>query len=179
MWATGSVTGKGTYSPGQSRQLTDVTNIANIEVGSRVIGPGVGREVYVRAKNVAAKTLTLSQPLYGGAGTRNFTFERYRYVLDFSGVGKYDRFNINDVDFTLDDQARQRTITATVTDALGRTATVTGEYFAWFHLPPVPTCTLVEGGMRAEIDGVPGSGWSEFMWTTSYLEHLRTQTHSR
>lgn len=84
-----------------------------------------------------------------------------------------------DVAFTLDDQARQQTITATVTDALGRTATVTGEYFAWFHLPPVPTCTLVEGGMRAEIDGVPGSGWSEFMWTTSYLEHLREQSHSR
>lgn len=78
-----------------------------------------------------------------------------------------------DVDFTLDDQARQQTIAATVTDALGRTASVRGEYFAWFHLPPVPTCTLVEGGMRCEIDGVPGSGWSEFMWTTSYLEHLR------
>ena len=31
---------------------------------------GVGREVYVRDKNVATRTLTLSQPLYGGAGTR-------------------------------------------------------------------------------------------------------------
>lgn len=104
-WQTGTATSTATYSPGQSRQLSEVENVANIEVGSRVIGPGVGREVYVKARNVAARTLTLSQPLHGGAGTRNLTFERYRYVLDFSGVSKYDRFNINDVDFTLDGEA--------------------------------------------------------------------------
>ncbi len=101
-WDTTTTTSTATYATGQSRTLSAVANVANIEVGSRVVGQGVGREVYVRARNVAAKTLTLSQPLHGGSGTRSYTFERYRYVLDFSGVGNYDRFNINDVDFTLD-----------------------------------------------------------------------------
>lgn len=104
-WQTGTASSSTRYDPGQSRQLSEVANVANIEVGSRVSGPGVGREVYVKAKNIAAGTLTLSQPLHGGAGTRLLNFERYRYVLDFSGVSKYDRFNISDVDFTLDGEA--------------------------------------------------------------------------
>ena len=65
-------------------------------------GPGVGREVYVRSRNIATGTLTLSQPLYGGAGTRNYTFLRYRYAFDFSTVPQIDRFYFMNVDFGLD-----------------------------------------------------------------------------
>ncbi len=41
------------YNPAQPYLLSNVANVAAIEVGSRIIGSGVGREVYVNAKNVA------------------------------------------------------------------------------------------------------------------------------
>jgi hypothetical protein len=78
-----------------------------------------------------------------------------------------------DLDFELDARCHQRTITARLRDAQGRTMHLSGDYFGHFELPPIPECTLVEGGMRATIDGVPGSGWSEFMWPTDYLTQLR------
>ncbi len=98
-WDSGRRTSSATYNPNQPLVLSNVANIGAIEVGSRVSGNGVGREVYVRAKNVAQGRLTLSQPLYGGAGTRNYTFDRYRYMFDFSGVGQVSRLNFVDIDF--------------------------------------------------------------------------------
>lgn len=80
-----------------------------------------------------------------------------------------------DVDFTVDAQYRQSTIGATLVDTAGRTTRVTGAYFGHFPLVPKPSCTLYEGAMRAEIDGKPGVGWTEFMWPTAYLEHLRKE----
>ncbi|OWY09706.1 hypothetical protein B6V74_06720 [Thioclava sp. F42-5] len=98
-WYDDVVTSQATYSVSQSMQLTSVANIANIPVGARITGTGVGREVYVRSKNNGAQTLYLSQPLYGGSGTRTYTFTRHQYVLDFSGMEKLDRFNIANVEF--------------------------------------------------------------------------------
>lgn len=97
-WDTGKWTSTATYDPAQPLRLSNVANVAAIEVGSRVIGNGVGREVYVNAKDVAARTLTLSQALYGGAGTRSYNFERYRYLFDFSGVEQLSRLNFVDLD---------------------------------------------------------------------------------
>ncbi len=105
LWATRTVTAQATYSTAQPLTLTNVANVANIEVGSRVSGTGVGREIYVKAVNVGAGTLTLSQPLYGGSGTRTYTFDRYRYVLDFSNMAKLDRFAIDNVEFLLNGTA--------------------------------------------------------------------------
>ncbi|CAM3200681.1 hypothetical protein SAMN04488021_12416 [Paracoccus aminovorans] len=104
-WDTRTVTSAATYAVNQSLTLSNVANIANIEIGSRVIGNGVGREVYVRDKNVAQGTLTLSSPLYGGPGTRSYTFERYRYALDFSGMEQLSRFNFDDIEFLLEGNA--------------------------------------------------------------------------
>ncbi|PWE51672.1 hypothetical protein DEM26_01550 [Thioclava sp. NG1] len=98
-WDDDVVTSQATYSVSQSMQLSSVANIANIPVGARITGTGVGREVYVRSKNNGAQTLYLSQPLYGGSGTRTYTFTRHQYVLDFSGMEKLDRFNIANVEF--------------------------------------------------------------------------------
>ena len=56
----------------------------------------------LNGKNVAAGTLSLSQGLYGGAGTRAYTFTRYRYAFDFSGVRQVDRFYFMNVEFGLD-----------------------------------------------------------------------------
>ncbi|MGZ3216794.1 glycosyl hydrolase family 28-related protein [Paracoccus sp. T5] len=99
VWTTGRWTSSASYSPANPLMLTNVANVAQIEIGSRVIGTGVGREVYVNARNVTAGTLTLSQPLFGGSATRTYSFERYRYLLDLSGIRQLDRLNLVDIDF--------------------------------------------------------------------------------
>ncbi len=98
-WDTDVTTSQATYSTSDGKTLSNVTNVANISVGSLVEGNGVGREVYVRAKNVSAQTLTISQPLYDAVGTQSYTFRRFKYLLDFSGFGKISRFQFDDVDF--------------------------------------------------------------------------------
>lgn len=98
-WDSASASSVATYNTAQPNVLSAVANVANIEVGARVTGTGVGREVYVTSRNVGARTVTLSQPLWGGAGTRTYTFTRYKYLLDFSGFSNLARFEISDVDF--------------------------------------------------------------------------------
>lgn len=97
-WDTGTVTSVATYNAADPNRLTAVQNVANIPVGARISGTGVGREVYVKARDIGAGTLTLSKPLWGAAGTRTFTFQRYRYMLDFSGFAQLSRFEIVDVE---------------------------------------------------------------------------------
>lgn len=98
-WAPTVITSQANYSTANPLVLSAVADVANVPVGARVTGNGVGREVYVTAKNIGAGTLTLSQPLYGGSGTQVFTFTRYKYVLDFSGFAALSRFNLDDVEF--------------------------------------------------------------------------------
>jgi len=98
-WDTTTITARATYSPSNSRTLTNVANIANIPVGSHVSGAGVGREIYVRSKNVARGELTLNGPLYDAAGTQNFTFRRYKYMLDFSGFDVIAKFILHNIEF--------------------------------------------------------------------------------
>lgn len=78
-----------------------------------------------------------------------------------------------DIKFDHDEQWRQTGIDARVTDSLGRTTRVVGQFYGHFPLCPNPDITLFEGAMRCEIEGRPGSGWSEFMWPTGYLKHLQ------
>jgi hypothetical protein len=73
-WNSDKVVAQATYSTSDPKSLTSVANIANIAVGSLLEGTGVGREVYVKEVNVGSQSLTLSQPLYGAAGTHQFTF---------------------------------------------------------------------------------------------------------
>lgn len=99
-WATQAAASVATYTPASNPTLlTGVANVANIPVGARVIGTGVGREVYVRSRNVGAGTIELSRPLWGGAGTRTYSFERYRYMLDFSGFSALSRFEVVGMEF--------------------------------------------------------------------------------
>ncbi|WP_343082281.1 glycosyl hydrolase family 28-related protein [Ostreiculturibacter nitratireducens] len=97
-WTPDVVTSQASYNTSNQTTLTGVVNVANVPVGSLVQGNGVGREIYVKERNVSAGTLTLSQPLYGGSGTQVFTFTRFKYVLDFSGFQELDRFNLDDVE---------------------------------------------------------------------------------
>ncbi|MEX5729893.1 hypothetical protein Ga0609869_003246 [Rhodovulum iodosum] len=104
-WDTEIVASQASYSTSNPTELTAVDNIASIPVGALVEGLGVGREVYVRAKNTGAGTLTLSQPLFAAAGTQTYTFRRFKYVLDFSGFALLDKFVLDDIEFLCDGEA--------------------------------------------------------------------------
>jgi hypothetical protein len=97
-WNTVTVTSSATFSASQPLQLSGVANIAAVPVGARISGTGVGREVYVTSKNIAAGTLELSRPLFQ-TGTRTLTFSRFQYMLDFSGFAKHSKFEINNIEF--------------------------------------------------------------------------------
>ncbi|WP_104017468.1 glycosyl hydrolase family 28-related protein [Roseovarius nitratireducens] len=93
-------TSQATYNPETAvKELTGVVDVANVPVGALVEGNGVGREVYVTARNVAAGRITLSQPLFDAAGTQVFTFRRFKYMLDFSGFQDVSRMVFSEVDF--------------------------------------------------------------------------------
>lgn len=98
-WDTEVFTETATYSAEDPTVLSAVTGLAAIPVGSLVEGIGVGREVYVRSKNVAAGTIELSLPLYAAGPVQSYTFKRFKYLLDFSGFTYLQRFNIADVEF--------------------------------------------------------------------------------
>lgn len=98
-WDTTTITAQATYNPSNTRTLTNVASVANIPIGSHVSGAGVGREIYVRSKNVARGELTLNGPLYDAAGTQNFTFRRYKYMLDFSGFDVIAKFILHNIEF--------------------------------------------------------------------------------
>jgi hypothetical protein len=98
-WDTETVTSVATYDPAEARKLTNVINIANVPVGALVQGNGVGREIYVRSKDVGAAEVTLSAPLYDAAGTQEFTFDDFKYMLDFSGFSQLSKLSVSDVEF--------------------------------------------------------------------------------
>lgn len=98
-WAESVVTRQASYSAAQPTRLSNVTNAEVIPVGALVEGAGVGREIYVRAVNPAAQEVTLSQPLSDAVGTQNYTFRRFRYMLDFSGFERLDVFQLEDIEF--------------------------------------------------------------------------------
>lgn len=100
-WDDEVVTSQATYSTSNSKMLTNVVNVANVPVGALVTGSGVGREIYVTAKNVGAETVTLSAPLYDAVGTQSFTFTRFKYLLDFSGFSKLSKMTLSEIELQL------------------------------------------------------------------------------
>ena len=98
-WDDEVVTSQATYSVSDNRKLTNVTNIANVPVGALVTGTGVGREVYVREVNVGAQEITLNAPLFDAVGTQNFTFTRFKYLLNFGGFASLSKFNLQGIEF--------------------------------------------------------------------------------
>lgn len=98
-WETEVLTSQATYDPAEAKRLSAVVDVANIPVGALIEGTGVGREVYVTAKNVAAQRLDISQPLFDAAGTQVFTFRRFKYMFDFSGFADISRMVLSDIDF--------------------------------------------------------------------------------
>ncbi|NIZ13965.1 glycosyl hydrolase family 28-related protein [Phaeobacter sp. HF9A] len=98
-WNHDVVTSQASYNSNDKKKLKNVANISAIPVGALVEGAGVGREVYVTAKNNGANELTLSQPLYDAEGTQTYTFTNFKYMLDFSGFSSLKKFGFTGVEF--------------------------------------------------------------------------------
>ncbi|MEM6609782.1 MAG: glycosyl hydrolase family 28-related protein [Pseudomonadota bacterium] len=99
-WDDHVVTSTATFAAGQPTTLSGISNVAQIEVGSLLTGAtGVGREVYVRAKNEASGTVTLSAPLWGAPTSQSYTFTRFRYLMDFLGWQNLQRFRLEGIEF--------------------------------------------------------------------------------
>ncbi len=104
-WDPDVATSQATYSTSDPMVLSNVSNVANVPVGALVEGVGVGREIYVRSKNVSTQKITLNAPLYDAAGTQNFTFRRFKYIIDFSGFSGLSKFVMSDIEFQCNDRS--------------------------------------------------------------------------
>jgi len=104
-WNNQVLNAQASYATSNATRLSSVANIANVPVGARVSGTGVGREVYVTSKNTGAAIVNLNLPLHGGSGTRTYTFTRLQHVLDFSGFTTLDRFELANIEFLLKGEA--------------------------------------------------------------------------
>ncbi|MBV7410308.1 glycosyl hydrolase family 28-related protein [Maritimibacter sp. DP1N21-5] len=112
-WAPTVRTSQASYNANNPRVLTNVVNASQIVPGSQVTGAGVGREVFVKAVNVAAQSLELSQPLYGPAATQSYTFTRHKYCLDFMGFDNLRRLTFSDIEFQMNGYANGVLLPAT------------------------------------------------------------------
>ncbi len=104
-WDDDVVTSQATYDTDDASYLTNVANIGAIQVGSLVTGNGVGREVYVHEVDVGTSTVKLSAQLFDAQGTQEYTFTRFKYLLDFSGFEKISDFVFDQIDFDCDGDA--------------------------------------------------------------------------
>ena len=100
-WDSGTVTLTGAYDPQAPETISGIATPGQIEVGALVTGAGVGREVYVRAVDEGAGSVTLSRPLFGPAASQSYSFTRFRYALDFSGFSRLSHFTLDSVSFSL------------------------------------------------------------------------------
>lgn len=80
-----------------------------------------------------------------------------------------------DVDFYMNEDMTTRVINADIVDSAGRTTRFQGVPFATFFLSPDPMITLFESPITAHIDGQPGGGCCEVMWTNSLLNYVKSK----
>ena len=104
-WENDVITAQAYYAVSNPTTLSNVQNVQDIAVGSLVTGQGVGREIYVRSVNPATQTVELSEALYDAEGTQDFTFTRFKYMLDFSGFQKLSKFNLDNIEFQCNGKA--------------------------------------------------------------------------
>ena len=99
-WSDEVHTRQGSWSVSDPRRITGLTNVADIPIGALVTGPqGVGREIYVTARDVAGGRVTLSGPLRAAPVTQTYSFTRFKYLLDFLGWLNLQRFIVTDLEF--------------------------------------------------------------------------------
>ena len=75
VWNPVMVTSQGSYSTLDKTHLSNVTNVANVQIGLLVAGIGVGREVYVRTVDLLVKNHSFTAILCGGRHPRIYIYE--------------------------------------------------------------------------------------------------------
>jgi hypothetical protein len=78
-----------------------------------------------------------------------------------------------DVDVDIGDDMVHDRFVATIDDDAGRTTTVTGKTFAHTEFPAAPTTTIIVCSDTVEIEGRPGVGQLDLLWSKDYLDLLR------
>jgi hypothetical protein len=102
------------------------------------------------------------------------------YVLGRSNVrgyvyrdGEMAQINSVDCDYELRDDMVHTAFEAVIEDDLGRTTTIRGKTYAHMEFPFPPITTLVVCSQTVEIEGRPGTGQFDLLWTTEYIDYVR------
>jgi len=78
-----------------------------------------------------------------------------------------------ETDFEVNAQYFHTTISCVIHDSADRVTRLDGTCFGHHAFLPNPHTTLNQGAMHCEIGGKPGTGYVEFQWPTSYLNHIK------
>ncbi|WP_298919418.1 glycosyl hydrolase family 28-related protein [uncultured Roseobacter sp.] len=97
-WASKSVSCTATVSKKDQHILEAAGEIIDVPVGALVQAQGVGPEIYVRAVDPARHRIALSAPLEASDTPREFSFTRFKYLLDFSGIEKLSGLALQDIE---------------------------------------------------------------------------------
>lgn len=104
-WDSDVIVAQATYDASNPITLTNVANISAIAPGTLVSGNGVGREIYVTFVDVAQSEVTLNAHLFDAIGTQDFTFTRFKYLLDFSGFTTLSDMILDTIELNCDGKA--------------------------------------------------------------------------
>jgi hypothetical protein len=78
-----------------------------------------------------------------------------------------------DCDYELDAEMIHTSFEAVVADDAGRTTSVSGRTYAHMDFPAPPITTVVVCSTTLQIEGRPGRGQLDLLWTNDYLAHVR------
>jgi hypothetical protein len=78
-----------------------------------------------------------------------------------------------DIDIDIDDDMIHNRFDATIEDDDGRTTSVTGKTFAHTEFPAAPTSSIIVCSDTVKIEGRPGVGQLDLLWSKDYLDLLR------
>jgi hypothetical protein len=87
--------------------------------------------------------------------------------------GELAQITAVDCDYDLDANMIHTTFDAVIEDDAGRTTSVGGRTYAHMEYTFPPITTLIVTSAAVEIEGEPGRGQFDLLWTTDYLEYVR------
>jgi hypothetical protein len=85
--------------------------------------------------------------------------------------------HVTEADFDVDYDADwfQQKVRLQVRDDAGRVTRVEATTFARFEFPVHPGATLLDTMVTVTIDGHPGSGFCDWLWSPPYVAHMRSR----
>lgn len=87
--------------------------------------------------------------------------------------GKMAQITSVECDYDLGDDMVHTSFEAVIEDDIGRTTVVRGRTYAHMEFPFQPTTTLIVTSQTVEIEGQPGTGQFDLLWSQDYIEYVR------